>query len=192
MARDPGARCVGHRRAASNGADREAGLKAPTLPAQTPQMSGLPRAGGMARSSGRKSPRRGCRKATRWGGKPPRHACGVGTRAPVAPSPAPPTGLQALEIPEAKSAMAAAVADQRRRIRDVGRVERSETRRATQPGHVGSRSARPNLRDGRDGSIFRRTAQASMLGLGARRHGPGPESGAVPPLPLQFAGILLY
>ena len=50
MARDPGARCVGYRRAASNGADREAGLKAPALPAQTPQMSGLPRAGGMARS----------------------------------------------------------------------------------------------------------------------------------------------
>ena len=46
MARDPGARCVGYRRAASNGADREAGLKAPTLPAQTPPRSGLPRAGG--------------------------------------------------------------------------------------------------------------------------------------------------
>jgi hypothetical protein len=40
MARDPGARCVGYRRAASNGADREAELKAPTLPAQTPHQIG--------------------------------------------------------------------------------------------------------------------------------------------------------
>jgi len=37
MARAPGARCVGYRRAASNGADREAGLKAPALPDQTAQ-----------------------------------------------------------------------------------------------------------------------------------------------------------
>ena len=54
MARDPGACCVGHRRAASNGADREAGLKAPTLSAQTPQTSGLPRAGGKLAAEPRK------------------------------------------------------------------------------------------------------------------------------------------
>jgi hypothetical protein len=34
MAQDPGGPRVGHRRDASNGADREAGLKAPDLPAQ--------------------------------------------------------------------------------------------------------------------------------------------------------------
>ena len=54
MARDPGGPCVGYRRAASNGADREAGLKAPTLSAQTPQMSGLPRAGGKLAAEPRK------------------------------------------------------------------------------------------------------------------------------------------
>jgi hypothetical protein len=46
MARDPGARCVGYRRAASNGADREAGLMAPTLSAQNAYAAVFPGQGG--------------------------------------------------------------------------------------------------------------------------------------------------
>jgi hypothetical protein len=64
MARDPGARCVGYRRAASNGADCEAGLKAPTLSAQNAHAAVFPGQGGEARSDGRKIAERGCRKAT--------------------------------------------------------------------------------------------------------------------------------
>ena len=36
MARDPGARCVGYRRAASNGAIEKRGSRRPVLPAQNP------------------------------------------------------------------------------------------------------------------------------------------------------------
>ena len=76
---------VGYRRAASNGADREAGLKA-TGPASPEPSDEESSQGRRCCSHGcRKSPRRGCRKATRWGGQPPRLGCGVGTRVPVAP-----------------------------------------------------------------------------------------------------------
>jgi hypothetical protein len=47
MAQDPGGPCVGYRRAASNGADREAGLKAPDPASPDTRQGGLPRAGGL-------------------------------------------------------------------------------------------------------------------------------------------------
>ena len=96
MARDPGARCVGYRRAPAM-APREAGLKAPTLPAQNPTRVLPGQAGKLA--AGPKIAERGCRKATRWGGKPPRRAYrpSIGcARAPVAPSLALSAGLVVL------------------------------------------------------------------------------------------------
>jgi len=47
MAQDPGGPRVGYRRAASNGADREAGLKAPDPASPDTRHGGLPRAGGL-------------------------------------------------------------------------------------------------------------------------------------------------
>jgi hypothetical protein len=62
MAQDPGARCVGYRRAASNGADCEAGLKAPTLSAQNAHAAVFPGQGGKARSEDQKTPNAGAER----------------------------------------------------------------------------------------------------------------------------------
>src|SRR5262245_63775423 len=66
MAQAPGGPCVGYRRAASNGADREAGLKTAD-PVSPDRQGGLPRAGGVLRTVAQNRRQRGCRKATRLG-----------------------------------------------------------------------------------------------------------------------------
>jgi hypothetical protein len=71
MAQAPGGPCVGYRRAASNGADREAGLKA-TDPASPEPQGVLPRAGGLPARLPKIAEAQGAERRPRWGGQPPR------------------------------------------------------------------------------------------------------------------------
>ena len=97
-----GGRCVRYRRGPAMAPSRS-GAQAPTLSAQISKEVFPGQGGFKDRSGDRKIAERGCRKATRWGRETAPEdrkillGCGVGARAPVAPSPAPPAGLVALE-----------------------------------------------------------------------------------------------
>jgi len=81
MAQGPGARTNRQRRGASNGGQTEARPRG-SRPRRSPERGGA-ESQRVVRDTRRR--RRGCRKATRFGGRKPSIGCGVGTRVPVAP-----------------------------------------------------------------------------------------------------------
>jgi len=107
MARDPGGLLRRSLPGASNGAGRlqmapneQRGSRQPLSQTRPSRRSSQGRRAWLA-AVARKIAERGCRKATPFGaGNRPTHGCGVGTRAPVAPSPALPAGLSALAASE--------------------------------------------------------------------------------------------
>jgi hypothetical protein len=107
MARDPGGLLRRSLPGASNGAgrlqmapDEQRGSRQPLSQTRPSRRSSQGRRAWLT-AVARKIAERGCRKATPFGaGNRPTHGCGVGTRAPVAPSPALPAGLSALAASE--------------------------------------------------------------------------------------------
>jgi hypothetical protein len=95
VARDPGGPCVGYRRAASNGADREAGLKATVLPAQTPDRRSS-QGRRLARTVAENRRNADAERQRAGAGNRPLHGCRIGIRVPVAPSPAWPRGARGI------------------------------------------------------------------------------------------------